>query len=71
MTKDAGTARCIVVPSQSTGSAVKEGQVVFSVLFLTSSKINLDMPFTVYSFYGLELLLNPLIFVRQNASCVS
>jgi hypothetical protein len=38
VTKDAGTARCViasvVVSSQSTGSAVSEGQVVFSVLFV-------------------------------------
>jgi hypothetical protein len=34
VTKDAGTAsRCVAVSSQSKGSAVSEGQVVFSVLF--------------------------------------
>jgi hypothetical protein len=31
--QDAGTARCVIMPSQLTGSAVSEGQVVFSVLF--------------------------------------
>jgi hypothetical protein len=37
VTNDAGTAsRCVVVPGQSTGSAVSEGQVVFSVLFLAT-----------------------------------
>jgi hypothetical protein len=31
VTKDARTEQCVVVPSQCTGSAVSEGQVVFSV----------------------------------------
>jgi hypothetical protein len=60
VTKDTGTARCVVVPSsQLTGSAVSEGQVVFSVLFVpkpAAAHSRLSPPPWLYD---VELYLHP------------